>query len=393
MGQLFAVEIIYRGVFQKTLAKNITRGIVLAAHNEGKLGISFGRYGDSPERNGIPAKSFAIVASDEQTLEAGMAQYEPKRVDVTVVLDDTLCKGTESWAWYGLRPVNHALKPERTLIVISLQDAPSLLKFIHQREQPYKLGIVKGVTSFSGMWVYKDDHTDVRILGAIAKALPDLVSLKSVEQFINEKLKNSLKITSARTAFERFTAIEVKPGQGNAEKLEDNTLPGWKDMRLGVSIKGQPQGGPYEDPVTRQTGGFRPVRNRLFQKYSTRTMRPVVNFATCTKCTLCWLNCPDGSFDVTPDGTYDVDLEGCCGCGICEAVCPVKDCIHMVAESAFHDKDSQWTQYRKDRDAYLKWLEQTIKTAEPMEQRSQGFRYRGQYQEQVPQALEIAHKG
>jgi len=41
MGQLFAVEVIYRGVFQKTLAKNITRGIVLAAHNEGKLGISF----------------------------------------------------------------------------------------------------------------------------------------------------------------------------------------------------------------------------------------------------------------------------------------------------------------------------------------------------------------
>jgi len=393
MGQLFAVELIYRGVFQKTLAKNITRGIVLAAHNEGKLGISFGRYGDSPERNGIPAKSFAIVASDEQTLEAGMAQYEPKHVDVTVVLDDTLCKGTESWAWYGLRPVNYALKPDRTLIVISLQDTPSLLKFIHQREQPYKLGIVKGVASFSGMWVYKDDHTDVRVLGAIAKAMPELVSLKSVEQFINEKLKNSLKITSARTAFERFSAIDVKPGQGNAEKLEDYTLPGWKDMRSGVSIKGQLQGGPFEDPVTKESGGFRPVRNRLFKKYSTRTMRPVVNFATCTKCTLCWLNCPDGSFDVTPDGSYDVDLEGCCGCGICEAVCPVKDCIHMVAESAFQDKDSQWAQYRKDRDAYLKWLERTIETAEPIEQRSQGFRYRGQYQEQVPQALEIARKG
>ena len=111
MGQLFAVELIYRGVFQKTLAKNITRGIVLAAHNEGKLGISFGRYGDSPERNGIPAKGFAIVASDEETLQAGMAQYEPNAVDVTVVLDDTLCKGTDSWAWYGLRPVHSALKP------------------------------------------------------------------------------------------------------------------------------------------------------------------------------------------------------------------------------------------------------------------------------------------
>src|ERR1035438_8850613 len=149
MGQLFAVEVIYRGVFQKTLAKNITRDIVLAAHNEGKLGISFGRYGDAPERNGIPAKSFAIVANDELTLEAGMAQYEPKQVDLTVVLDDTLCKGGESWAWYGLQPVHHALKPGHTLIVISLEDAPTLLKSIHRREEPYKLGILKGITSFS----------------------------------------------------------------------------------------------------------------------------------------------------------------------------------------------------------------------------------------------------
>jgi len=393
MGKLFAVEIIYRGVFQKTLAKNITRGIVLAAHNEGKLGISFGRYGDSPERNGIPAKSFAIVASDGETLEAGMAQYEPKAVDVTVVLDDTLCRGSESWAWYGLRPVNGALKSGRTLIVVSLENAPSLLKLIHRRQEPYKLGIVKGITSFSGMWVYKDDHTDVRILGAIAKALPELVSLKSVEQFISEKLKNTLKVTSAHTAFDRFTAIEVKPGEGSADEIEHYTLPKWQDMRLAVSIKGQPQGGPYKDPVTQEAGGFRPARNELFRKYSTRSFRPVVNFSTCTKCTLCWLNCPDGSFDVTPDGTYDANLKSCCGCGICEAVCPVKNCITMVSEFQFHDNDSQWVSFRKDRDAYLKQLQKTIATAEPFEKRSQGFRYRGQYQEQIPAALEVAKKG
>ena len=210
MGQLFAVEVIYRGVFQKTLAKNITRDIVLAAHNEGKLGISFGRYGDAPERNGIPAKSFAIVADDEQTLEAGMAQYEPKQVDLTVVLDDTLCKGVESWAWYGLQPVHHALKPGRTLVVVSLEDAPALLENIHRREEPYKLGAVKGIASFSGMWVFKDDHTDVRILGIIAKALPEVFGFKSVEQFINEKLKSPLKVASARQAFDRFTAVDVR---------------------------------------------------------------------------------------------------------------------------------------------------------------------------------------
>jgi len=393
MGKLFAVELIYRGVFQKTLAKNITRGIVLAAHNEGKLGISFGRYGDSPERNGIPAKSFAIVADDAQTLEAGMAQYQPKQVDLTVVLDDTLSKGAESWAWYGLQPVHRALKPGGTLIVVSLQDAPTLLKTIHRREEPYKLGVLRGVTSFSGMWVYKDDHTDVRVLGAIAKALPELVSLKALEQFITEKLKNPLKVTSARTAFQRFSTIDVKPGEGNAEELVSFSLPKWQDMRDGTSIKGQPQGGPYRDPVTLEVGGFRPVRNELFKKYSTRTQRPVVNFATCTKCTLCWLNCPDASFDVTPDKTYDANLEACCGCGICEAVCPVEDCITMVNESQFKDNSSQWVAFKEDKDAYLKWLEKTIESAEALDKRSFGFRYRGQYKEQAEEALEIAQQG
>jgi len=390
MGQLFAVEIIYRGVFQKTLAKNITRGVVLAAHNEGKPGISFGRYGDSPERNGIPAKSFAIVASDDETLQLGMAHYEPGQVDVSVVLDDTLCKGFESWAWQGLQPVNHSVKPGGTLIVISLEEPATLVQAIHRREQPYKLAILKGITSFSGMWIYKDDHTDVRVLGALAKAVPELVSLQSVEQYINAKLKDPLKVTSARTAYERFSSIEVLPGQGNSEERFQFELLKWQDMLEGVAIPGQVQGGPYEDPITKKVGGFRPVRNDKFKKYSTRTQRPVVNFETCTKCTLCWLNCPDASFDVTPDGTYDVNLEACCGCGICEAVCPIDKCVTMVNETKFHDNSSEWAAFRKDKSAYLEWLKTIIAAGE---ERSHGFRFRGQYAEQIPAALEVAQKG
>ena len=275
MGQLFAIEIIYRGVFQKTLAKNICRGIVLAAHNEGKPGLSFGRYGDSPERNGIPAKSFAIVASDDETLEKGMAQYEPKQTDVTVVLDDTLCKGLESWAWYGVQTVTEHLKPGATLIVASLEQPTTLLKALHTHDKPYKLGVLRGVTSFSGMWVFKDDHTDVRILGAIVKALPELAKFSSLEKFISEKLKNTLKVTSARTAFDKFSTIEVKPGTGNTEKLEHFDLIGSSAMRLGVSIPGTGQGGPYPDPVTQQVGGFRPARNEQLHKATTRTLRPV----------------------------------------------------------------------------------------------------------------------
>ena len=227
MGRLFAVEIVYRGIFQKTLAKNISRAIVLAAHEEGKPGISFGRYGDSPERNGIPAKSFAIVATDDVTLEEGMAKYEPKEVDITIVVDDTLFKGVESWAWYGLQPINRLLKPGGTLIVTSREEPETLIRMSHRKEVPYQLAIVKAIPSFSGLWVYKDDHTDVRILGAIAKVLPQLFSLESVQKVILAETKNSLKATSAARSYERMTTVTVRPDQGNPEEPFRFELPKW----------------------------------------------------------------------------------------------------------------------------------------------------------------------
>ena len=93
-----AVEVVYRGIFQKTLARNIVRSIVFAARKEGKIGTAFGRYGDSPERNGIPAKQFAIVADTAEELEENLAVYEAHDVDVTINVDDTMSKGIESWA-------------------------------------------------------------------------------------------------------------------------------------------------------------------------------------------------------------------------------------------------------------------------------------------------------
>src|SRR5437899_6948855 len=80
-------EVVYRGIFQKNLAARITRGIVLSARKAGRWGIAFGRYGDSPQRNGIPAKDFAIVAHTNQELDQNMARYERNNVDVTTGVD------------------------------------------------------------------------------------------------------------------------------------------------------------------------------------------------------------------------------------------------------------------------------------------------------------------
>ena len=302
MGRLFAVEIVYRGIYQKTLAKNISRAIVLAAHAEGKPGISFGRYGDSPERNGIPAKSFAIVATDDMTLEEGMAKYEPKEVDVSIALDDTLCKGVESWAWYGLQPINRLTKPNGALIVTSREQPEALIAMCHRKDAPYNLAIVKGIPSFSGLWVYKDDHTDVRILGAIAKVLPELFSLDTLKKLIATDMKSELKATSAARSYERLTTVTVRPEQGNPEEPYAFELPKWHEMREGIAIPCIAPGHQMNDSQTHAAGGYQPARNPTFKKFSTRTMRPVVNFDTCIKCTLCWLQCPDSCFDVTPEG-------------------------------------------------------------------------------------------
>ena len=83
-----AVEVIYRGIFQKNLARNICRGIVLAAKKEGKVGIAFGRYSDSPERNGIPAKQMIVVSFGKEKpvdyTHNSLAWKKNRRVEVFI---------------------------------------------------------------------------------------------------------------------------------------------------------------------------------------------------------------------------------------------------------------------------------------------------------------------
>jgi pyruvate ferredoxin oxidoreductase delta subunit len=376
-----SVEVVYRGIFQKTLAQRITRGVVLAARKEGKVGISFGRYGDSPERNGIPAKSFAVVADSEEELQAHLARYEPKDNDITVSVDDTLCKGVESWAWYGLQPINKLTRAGGTVLVTSMQTPEALLRDCHRKGTEWSLAIVRGLASFSGLWVYKDDHTDVRILGAIARLAPNVVGLESVKAAIREEWGDERKVTSAERGYERVTSRPVGAEEGNAEQPYEFQLLKWQEMKEGLVIPGIP----VRQEVEGWDGGYRPGRNPTFKKFSTRTMRPVVDFETCTKCTVCWLQCPDSCFDVTPTGHYDANMEACCGCGVCEAVCPVANCITMVNEQAFPDNSSQFEAYEKEPAAYKQWLLEKIQD-KPTTYRSHGFRYRGQYEEEMTAA-------
>jgi len=371
-----SVEVVYRGVFQRTLAKNICRGIVFAARKQGKIGIAFGRYSDSPERNGIPAKQFAVVADTEEEMEEYLSRYEPDNNDVTIVADDTLCKGIESWGWNGLQPINNLLKRGGALLVTSTRSANSLIRDIHRKGEPYNLAVVKASASLSGLWVFKDDHTDVRLLGALAKVAPHIVSLDSIIAVINEPKKNEAKAASARNAYDSLTLTPIDANQGNDAVPFKFELPGWTKMEECLVIRGQA----VKQDVAGREGGYVPGRNPTFRKFSTRTMRPVINFDTCTKCTICWVQCPETAFDITPDGYYDANMEACSGCGICEEVCTVDKCIIMVNEEAFTDNQSQWEMWAKDKQGYAAWRTEKI-SGQPA--RSHGFHHLGQYAEEI----------
>ena len=337
------IEIVYRGIFQKTLAQRICRSIVLAARKRGHTGTAFGRYGDSPERNGVPAKYFAVVAINDLELESSMAKYEPKVVDIAVAVDDTLVKGVESWAWYGRQPIWKPVHEGGAVLVTSDKTADAVLAQTDAAERPYLMGIVPGLASFAGLWVFKDDHTDYRVLGALAKIAPNWVRIEDVKALIQEQTKDESAVASAQDGYDRTQLREVKVGEGTTgHEVLQFEKPGWTTMRPGVIVDARKPG----------------ERNPYYKKYGARTLRPVVNFDTCIKCTMCWLDCPDECFEVTPEGHYEVVYEACIGCGICAQVCPVKDCIVMVDELKFEDNDDKWQLWKTDHDAYNTWFEQ-----------------------------------
>ena len=55
-----------------------------------------------------------------------------------------------------------------------------------------------------------------------------------------------------------------------------------------------------------------------------RVERPVVDRNACTRCGLCFVQCPDGAVSLDHDGYPVVDYDHCKGCLICQHVCPVE---------------------------------------------------------------------
>src|SRR2546423_602344 len=83
--------------------------------------------------------------------------------------------------------------------------------------------LVLGGASFAGLWVYKDDHTDYRVLGAIAKVAPKWLSLENAKAAALELAKDDKSAAdSVQYGYDATVLRPVKKGEGTSahEKLQ-----------------------------------------------------------------------------------------------------------------------------------------------------------------------------
>lgn len=61
-----------------------------------------------------------------------------------------------------------------------------------------------------------------------------------------------------------------------------------------------------------------------------RTSRPVIDYAKCTNCMVCFVYCPDSAISLEADLTPRIDYDNCKGCMVCLTECPIRAIAEVV---------------------------------------------------------------
>src|SRR4029079_18003376 len=132
----------------------------------------------------------------------------------------------ESWAWYGIQPINKLVGEGGWLIVTSNRSADELMQHIHRKPYAWNLAIIpsssregvfapEGTASFAGLWVYNDDNTDYQVLGAIAKVNPNAITIEAAEQAILQQTGDETRVKAARWSYDNLITKEIQAGEGS----------------------------------------------------------------------------------------------------------------------------------------------------------------------------------
>jgi pyruvate ferredoxin oxidoreductase gamma subunit len=278
-------------------AKTASRILGDAAFRDGHFVQDFPLYG--AERRGAPVTAFTRF-SDEEITERGFI-FTP---DIVALMDDSLADDPLANPFGGLRKGGLALVnsvkpssaycPDRKDVSVTTVDLTT--------RALNRLG--KAVLSAA-------------IAAAVARTVG--ISEKSLIAAVVEELRDiglTEELVKKNVELAASVYAELQPVELHTEEIEsrDKLVP----LALVVSGEGREDILRTGNSALRHTGDW-------------RTYRPVVDYARCTDCMICYGYCPESAMSIGEDGRIHIDYDNCKGCMICLVECPLR-AISQVRE-------------------------------------------------------------
>lgn len=274
--------------------KTASRIVSTAAFLAGYECQDFPVYG--AERRGSAVAAYTRI-SKERILERGIIEHP----DLIIVADETLLEDAAAG-------------------VLSGQDSASVL-FLNTRSDASEIGQGKTIPP-----ILTFDITGRTIsilgkasalsagLGAAAARMIGIVQEEQLLQAMTEEFGHlgiaaDVLEKSTRICQEIFSALPVVAFQPRKSRM------------LGAVVRV-----PSQD-VLRGTPSIFAAGNAEQQRTGNwRLERPVIDRASCSRCGMCFVQCPDGAISLDEEGYPLIDYDHCKGCMICRSVCP----LHIV---------------------------------------------------------------
>jgi pyruvate ferredoxin oxidoreductase gamma subunit len=271
-------------------AKTASRILGNAAFNDGFFVQDFPIYG--AERRGAPVTAFTRF-SDEEITERGFI-FSP---DLVAIMDDSLMSDPLANPLGGLRKggcavINTTRAPEtsgsrRDDIRVFAVDLTGLsLKFLGK--PVLSAGIAAAVARLTAI-------REESLLTAIRDELRE-VGLS--EATVNKNIEFAMAVYNG-----------LEPLELHTEELEEKVQ--LVPITLVVSEDGTEDVLRTGNSSSRHTGDW-------------RTFRPIIDYAKCTDCMICYAYCPESAMSVGGDGKVTIDYDNCKGCMICLTECPLR---------------------------------------------------------------------
>jgi len=273
-------------------------GVKTASRILGTAGFLAGyQCQDSPvygaERRGAAVTAYTRI-NQEPILERGVIDHP----DLIVLADETLLKDAGAGVLQG--------QETASAIFINTESAASLAD---------EFGITPLLISYDVTGCTLQTLGRASALSAgLGAASAKLVGVISEDQLITamrdefghlplsaDVLERNIQI--ARKVFAELPAVEFRPAEAAGRSPVAT-------VEYAGPLQGTPSVLHAGNAAMRHTGSW-------------RVERPVVDRDICTRCGLCFVECPDGAVSLDEEGYPVIDYDHCKGCMICRQVCPV----------------------------------------------------------------------